>query len=64
MFCGLPPCFRGWFYTLLVLSTALFNRPPFKNLVCAYVLVNLIIVKLKEFKALEKNISNNTVKAS
>uniref|UniRef100_A0A158Q609 Isoleucine--tRNA ligase, cytoplasmic n=1 Tax=Dracunculus medinensis TaxID=318479 RepID=A0A158Q609_DRAME len=25
---------RGWFYTLLVLSTALFNKPPFKNLVC------------------------------
>jgi len=24
---------RGWFYTLLVLSTALFNRPPFKNLI-------------------------------
>lgn len=21
---------RGWFYTLLVLSTALFNKPPFK----------------------------------
>ncbi|KAF7634836.1 hypothetical protein Mgra_00005730 [Meloidogyne graminicola] len=25
---------RGWFYTLLVISTALFNRPPFKNLIC------------------------------
>jgi len=25
---------RGWFYTLLVLSTALFGKPPFKNLVC------------------------------
>lgn len=24
---------RGWFYTLLVLSTALFDRPPFKNLI-------------------------------
>jgi isoleucyl-tRNA synthetase len=24
---------RGWFYTLLVLSTALFDAPPFKNLV-------------------------------
>ena len=24
---------RGWFYTLLVLSTALFDRPPFKNCV-------------------------------
>nr|CDS27818.1 isoleucyl tRNA synthetase cytoplasmic [Hymenolepis microstoma] len=24
---------RGWFYTLLVLSTALFDQPPFKNLI-------------------------------
>lgn len=25
---------RGWFYTLMVLSTALFNKPAFKNLIC------------------------------
>lgn len=25
---------RGWFYTLMVLSTALFDKPPFKNCVC------------------------------
>jgi isoleucyl-tRNA synthetase len=25
---------RGWFYTLIVLSTALFDKPAFKNLVC------------------------------
>uniref|UniRef100_A0A8D0P1C4 isoleucine--tRNA ligase n=1 Tax=Sus scrofa TaxID=9823 RepID=A0A8D0P1C4_PIG len=24
---------RGWFYTLLVLATALFGRPPFKNVI-------------------------------
>ena len=24
---------RGWFYTLLVISTALFDKPPFKNLI-------------------------------
>jgi isoleucyl-tRNA synthetase len=24
---------RGWFYTLLVLSTALFDRPPFENVI-------------------------------
>ncbi|KAN0031556.1 hypothetical protein ACTFIV_005421 [Dictyostelium citrinum] len=24
---------RGWFYTLLVLSTALFDKPPFQNLI-------------------------------
>lgn len=25
---------RGWFYTLVVLSTALFDRIPFKNVIC------------------------------
>merc|ERR1712194_553232 len=25
---------RGWFYTLMVLGTALFNKPAFKNLIC------------------------------
>ncbi len=25
---------RGWFYTLMVLSTALFDRPPFQNCIC------------------------------
>lgn len=25
---------RGWFYTLLVLSTALFNKAPYKNVIC------------------------------
>ncbi|KAK3004767.1 hypothetical protein RJ639_019463 [Escallonia herrerae] len=25
---------RGWFYTLMVLSTALFERPAFRNLIC------------------------------
>ena len=24
---------RGWFYTLLVVSTALFDKPPYKNLI-------------------------------
>lgn len=26
---------RGWFYTLSVLSTALFDKPPFKNVICS-----------------------------
>lgn len=26
---------RGWFYTLLVLSTALFDKPPFKHCICS-----------------------------
>ena len=25
---------RGWFYTLMVLSTALFDKPPFTNCIC------------------------------
>lgn len=25
---------RGWFYTLMVLATALFDKPPFKNCIC------------------------------
>lgn len=25
---------RGWFYTLMVLGTALFDKPPFKNVIC------------------------------
>ncbi len=25
---------RGWFYTLVVLGTALFDRPPFRNVIC------------------------------
>lgn len=25
---------RGWFYTLMVLSTLLFDQPAFQNLVC------------------------------
>lgn len=30
---------RGWFYTMLVLSTALFDEPPFRNAVCHGVLL-------------------------
>ncbi|MEI6730021.1 MAG: isoleucine--tRNA ligase, partial [Pseudomonadota bacterium] len=25
---------RGWFYTLMILGTALFDKPPFKNCIC------------------------------
>lgn len=31
---------RGWFYTLLILSTALFDRPPFKNCISYGVIVD------------------------
>jgi len=30
---------RGWFYTLMVLGTALFDKPPFKNVICHGVVV-------------------------
>ena len=30
---------RGWFYTLIVLGTALFDRPPFQNVICHGVVV-------------------------
>ena len=30
---------RGWFYTLTVLSTALYNRPAFKNCICTGLLM-------------------------
>lgn len=31
---------RGWFYTLMILSTALFNRPPFLNCICHGVILD------------------------
>ena len=31
---------RGWFYTLMVLSTALFNKPAFKNVICSGLILN------------------------
>ena len=31
---------RGWFYTLMVLSTALFNKPPFLNCICHGVILD------------------------
>lgn len=31
---------RGWFYTLMVLSTALFDRPPFQNCICHGVILD------------------------
>lgn len=31
---------RGWFYTLLVLSTALFDKPAFKNVICTGIVLD------------------------
>ena len=43
---------RGWFYTLLVLSTALFDRPPFKN-----VIVNGLILA-EDGRKMSKSLKN------
>jgi isoleucyl-tRNA synthetase len=43
---------RGWFYTLLVLSTALFNRPAFKN-----VIVNGLILA-EDGRKMSKSLKN------
>ncbi len=39
---------RGWFYTLFVLSTALFDRPPFKNCICHGVVLDIQGQKLSK----------------
>lgn len=43
---------RGWFYTLLVLSTALFDRPPFLNCICHGIILD------SEGKKLSKRLRN------
>lgn len=39
---------RGWFYTLMVLSTALFDRPPFMNCICHGVILDASGQKLSK----------------
>ena len=48
---GLDQC-RGWFYTMMVLSTALFNKPAFKNVICT----GLILAK--DGKKISKKLGN------
>ncbi|GMH86750.1 hypothetical protein TL16_g10641, partial [Triparma laevis f. inornata] len=43
---------RGWFYTLMVLSTALFDKPPFKN-----VIVNGLVLA-SDGKKMSKRLKN------
>lgn len=43
---------RGWFYTMVVLATALFDRPPFRNCMCHGVLLD------EEGKKLSKSLRN------
>jgi len=39
---------RAWFYTLMVLSTALFDRPPFLNCICHGVILDIQGQKLSK----------------
>jgi isoleucyl-tRNA synthetase len=39
---------RGWFYTLVVLATALFDRPPFETCMCHGVIVDVTGQKLSK----------------
>ncbi len=39
---------RGWFYTLMVLSTALFDKPPFLNCICHGVILDATGQKLSK----------------
>jgi len=43
---------RGWFYTLLVLSTAVFNKPAYKTVICAGLVLD------KEGKKMSKRNGN------
>ncbi|MEQ9116194.1 MAG: isoleucine--tRNA ligase [Rickettsiales bacterium] len=43
---------RGWFYTLMVLSTALFDKPPFLNCICHGVILD------EEGQKLSKRLKN------
>jgi isoleucyl-tRNA synthetase len=49
---------RGWFYTLMVLSTALFDREPFKNCICHGVVLDengqKLSKRLKNYKSPEE----------
>lgn len=43
---------RGWFYTLMVISTALFGKPAFRNLICSG------LVLAKDGKKMSKSLRN------
>ena len=43
---------RGWFYTMMVLATSLFDRPPFRNCICHGVVLD------EEGQKLSKRLKN------
>lgn len=49
---------RGWFYTLMVLSTAIFDKPPFKNVICHGVVMSNEKDENGRFNKLSKRLKN------
>ena len=49
---------RGWFYTMMVLSTALFDKPPFKNCICHGVVMSNEKDEHGRFNKLSKRLKN------
>lgn len=49
---------RGWFYTLMVLSTALFDKPPFKNCICHGVVMSNEKDENGQYHKLSKRLRN------
>ena len=37
---------RGWFYTMMVLSTAIFDKPPFKNSISHGIVLDLSLIHI------------------
>ena len=48
---------RGWFYTLLVVSTALFGKPPFKNLIVNGLVLARSVIIIIRYKIILREIS-------
>jgi isoleucyl-tRNA synthetase len=49
---------RGWFYTMMVLGTALFDKPPFKNCICHGVVMSNEKDENGHFHKLSKRLKN------
>ncbi|NXS09138.1 SYIC protein, partial [Neodrepanis coruscans] len=47
---------RGWFYTLLVLSTALFGRPPFKNVIVNGLVLARLVCQAENLRFKEEGV--------
>lgn len=45
---------RGWFYTLLVISTALFDEPPFKHLIVNGLVLAAYVIAIRRARGNRK----------